>query len=55
MHFENASVELVRLELLPLGELELVGELAPHAAVVIAAASTAAAVSSRTGRNGGIR
>jgi hypothetical protein len=67
MHLENASVELVELEIRPaeevdpdvgvdaVGELGLVGELEPHAATVVAAANAAAAVRSQASRSGGVR
>jgi hypothetical protein len=60
MHLENASVEPADVELLPVDEFDpvdefLVDEFEPHAAIVVAAASAAVAVSSQAGRNGRVR
>jgi DNA-binding response OmpR family regulator len=64
MHLENASVELVALERLPLDALDLevrleavvelvpVGELEPQAAMSVAIASTATTASNLVSRNG---
>jgi hypothetical protein len=64
MHLENASVELVELECLPLGALDLevrleavvelvpVGELEPQAAMTVAVASTATTASNLVSRHG---
>ena len=61
MHLENASVELVELEPLPVdgpdpvGALDPAGEFEQQAAIVAAAASAPAAVSNRAGRNACVR
>jgi hypothetical protein len=55
MHLENATVELVGLEARLGGEFELFGALDPQAAIVVAAASAAATMSSRADRDGGVR
>jgi hypothetical protein len=68
MHLENASVELVELEPLPLDELDPegrldavgellvpVGELEPQAAMIVVAASAATTAGSLVCRNGCLR